>query len=108
MDAYAGTGALGIEALSRGAERVLLEKHQAALDVIREPGSDSCGSRAVVVPGPVLKTLAGSGGHRFNSAAVRDGTGYRAVLELLGAAPRRSPLRNIRYANCRSEWGRWC
>lgn len=37
IDAYAGTGAVGIEALSRGARRaVFLEKSRAAVDVIRE------------------------------------------------------------------------
>src|SRR5205809_3937222 len=61
VDAYAGTGALGIEALSRGAERAyFLERNQTALDVIRENlAAMRVGSRAVVVPGPVLKTLAG-------------------------------------------------
>lgn len=37
VDAYAGSGAVGFEALSRGAKRVILiEKKQAALEVIRE------------------------------------------------------------------------
>lgn len=37
IDAYAGSGAVGIEALSRGAAKVFfLEKHRAALAVIRE------------------------------------------------------------------------
>jgi 16S rRNA (guanine966-N2)-methyltransferase len=37
LDAYAGTGAVGIEALSRGARRcVFVEKNRAAVDVIRE------------------------------------------------------------------------
>lgn len=36
LDLYAGTGAVGIEALSRGAERVIfVENNQDALDVIR-------------------------------------------------------------------------
>src|SRR5271168_4012926 len=36
VDLYAGTGAVGIEALSRGAERaILVENNQDALDVIR-------------------------------------------------------------------------
>jgi 16S rRNA (guanine966-N2)-methyltransferase len=37
VDAYAGSGAVGLEALSRGAKRVILiEKKQGALEVIRE------------------------------------------------------------------------
>jgi len=37
LDAYAGTGAVGIEALSRGARRcIFVEKSRAAVDVIRE------------------------------------------------------------------------
>jgi 16S rRNA (guanine(966)-N(2))-methyltransferase RsmD len=37
MDAYAGSGAVGLEAYSRGAKRVIIiEKRQAAIEVIRE------------------------------------------------------------------------
>jgi 16S rRNA (guanine966-N2)-methyltransferase len=37
IDAYAGTGAVGIEALSRGASRaIFIEKNRAAVEVIRE------------------------------------------------------------------------
>ncbi|MBL8218882.1 MAG: 16S rRNA (guanine(966)-N(2))-methyltransferase RsmD [Bryobacterales bacterium] len=37
LDAYAGTGAVGIEALSRGAARaIFLEKHRAAAEVLQE------------------------------------------------------------------------
>jgi len=37
LDGYAGTGAVGIEALSRGARRcVFVEKNRAAVEVIRE------------------------------------------------------------------------
>ena len=37
LDAYAGTGAVGIEALSRGAERaIFVEKNRAAVEIIRE------------------------------------------------------------------------
>ena len=37
LDAYAGSGAVGIEALSRGADRaILVEKNRAAVEVIRE------------------------------------------------------------------------
>lgn len=37
LDAYAGTGAVGIEALSRGAKRaIFVEKNRGAVEVIRE------------------------------------------------------------------------
>ena len=59
LDAYAGTGAVGIEALSRGAEHVyFLERNRTALEVIRDNLTAlSLESRATVVTGPVLLTL---------------------------------------------------
>ena len=59
LDGYAGTGAIGIEALSRGARHVFfLERSRGAIEVIRE-NLESLGleSRATVVTGPVLLTL---------------------------------------------------
>jgi 16S rRNA (guanine(966)-N(2))-methyltransferase RsmD len=60
VDAYAGTGAVGIEALSRGAGHVwFLEKNRAALEAIRENlASLGVAGRATVVTGPVLRTIA--------------------------------------------------
>jgi 16S rRNA (guanine966-N2)-methyltransferase len=59
LDGYAGTGAVGIEALSRGATHAfLLERNRYAIEVIRENvASLGLESRATVVPGPVLLTL---------------------------------------------------
>src|SRR5215831_15167991 len=59
LDAYAGTGAVGIEALSRGASHVFfLERNKVALDAIRENLTAlKVGPRATVDAGPVLKTL---------------------------------------------------
>jgi 16S rRNA (guanine966-N2)-methyltransferase len=59
LDGYAGTGAVGIEALSRGARHAFfLERSRSAIDVIRE-NLDALGlePRATVVAGPVLLTL---------------------------------------------------
>jgi 16S rRNA (guanine(966)-N(2))-methyltransferase RsmD len=58
-DAYAGTGAVGIEALSRGAAHAwFLERGRAALDVIRRNvDSLALGPRTTVLAGPVLLTL---------------------------------------------------
>ncbi len=60
LDAYAGTGAVGIEALSRGASHAyFLERNRFALDAIRDNlASLALDSRAKVVPGPVLLTIA--------------------------------------------------
>ena len=51
LDAFAGTGALGLEALSRGAAcAVFMEKDRAALDVLR--------ANVAVCPGPVAQVVA--------------------------------------------------
>jgi len=59
LDAYAGTGAVGIEALSRGASHaIFLERHREALDAIRSNlKSLGLGGRATVVKGQVLTQL---------------------------------------------------
>jgi 16S rRNA (guanine966-N2)-methyltransferase len=59
LDAYAGTGAVGIEALSRGARRcVFVEKNRAAVEVIRENlGSLGLENRAEVYTGKTLTVL---------------------------------------------------
>jgi 16S rRNA (guanine(966)-N(2))-methyltransferase RsmD len=90
LDAYAGTGAVGIEALSRGARHVFfLEKNRAALETIRQNlASLKLEARATVVTGPVLLTIP-----RYCASIVfldppydleRE---YAAALELLSAAP---------------------
>lgn len=90
LDAYAGTGAVGIEALSRGAAHAyFLERNRAALAVIRDNlASLKLEPRATVVAGPVLLTIA-----RFRADVIfldppytleRE---YTAVLELLSQAP---------------------
>jgi 16S rRNA (guanine966-N2)-methyltransferase len=64
VDAYAGTGAVGIEALSRGALRaVFLEKNRKAVEVIRENvASLALQDRAKVALGSVHLLLAGNPG----------------------------------------------
>jgi 16S rRNA (guanine(966)-N(2))-methyltransferase RsmD len=59
VDAYAGTGAVGIEALSRGARHAFfLENNRDALEAIRENlASLKLTPRATVLAGPVLLTL---------------------------------------------------
>lgn len=60
VDAYAGTGAVGIEALSRGASHVwFLERNRPAVETIRENlAMLKIDRRAMVVPGPVALTIA--------------------------------------------------
>jgi 16S rRNA (guanine(966)-N(2))-methyltransferase RsmD len=59
LDAYAGTGAVGIEALSRGASRcVFVEKNRAAVEVIRENlATLGLANRAEVFTGKVATVL---------------------------------------------------
>ena len=87
LDAYAGTGSVGIEALSRGAAHAFfLERNRAALEAIRENvGSLKLESRATVVAGPVLLVLP-----KWNAEIVfldppyDQDREYRAALEILG------------------------
>ena len=59
LDAYAGTGAVGIEALSRGAARaVFIENSKRAAKVLRENlASLEIEGRALVVIAPTLKSI---------------------------------------------------
>jgi len=59
LDAYAGSGAVGIEALSRGARRaIFVEKNRAAVEVIRENLSTlGLEKRAEVFTGKTLTVL---------------------------------------------------
>lgn len=62
LDLYAGTGAVGIEALSRGARRcILVEKNRAAADVIRQNlaalGAESRAEVYTSKPAPVLERV---------------------------------------------------
>src|ERR1051325_6755807 len=61
LDAYAGTGSVGIEALSRGAARaIFVEKNSAAVRTIRENLSSlGIEGRATVVHSAVRSALAG-------------------------------------------------
>ena len=86
IDAYAGTGAVGIEALSRGAGHVFfLERNRAALEVIRENlEALKVGPRATVVAGPVLLTLERQpAGIVFLDPPYSQEREYTAALDLL-------------------------
>lgn len=90
LDAYAGSGAVGIEALSRGAARaIFIEKHRAAVAVIGENlAALGLEGRAEVVHGEALEQLA-----RFSADIVFLDPPYglerecSSALRLLGKAP---------------------
>jgi 16S rRNA (guanine(966)-N(2))-methyltransferase RsmD len=89
-DAYAGTGAVGIEALSRGAAHAyFLEKNRVALEAIRENlAALGVEARATVVAGAVARTL---GLWRADIVFVDPPYAldreYAAVFAALGASP---------------------
>lgn len=92
LDAYAGTGAVGIEALSRGARRaILLERSKAGQRLIRE-NLTSLGieNRALVVAAPVLASIGRHGADIvfLDPPYAREGE-YAPVLRLLGDNPPR-------------------
>jgi 16S rRNA (guanine966-N2)-methyltransferase len=97
LDLFAGTGALGIEALSRGAaQAVFVEDQPAALKVLRR-NLETLGLKdlSVVLPLPVaaaLKKLAAQGARLslvFLDPPYREGTG--AALAALAASGLLSP-----------------
>jgi 16S rRNA (guanine966-N2)-methyltransferase len=90
LDGYAGTGAVGIEALSRGATHAwFLEKNRAALEVIRDNiASLGIERRAIVVPGPVVLTIANHSAHIvFLDPPYDLEREYVAVLDQLAQSP---------------------
>jgi len=93
VDAYAGTGAVGIEAISRGAARVLfLERNPAALRIIDDNlHSLGIGNRGRVVRGRVsslLRIHAADATIVFLDPPYDDENEYTSTLEWLGAHPR--------------------
>ncbi len=89
-DLYAGSGAVGIEALSRGAARaVFVEKHRAAVDVIRQ-NLQSLGieERAQVICGKATAPLGRLGADIvFLDPPYDLEDAYDSVLRTLGEAP---------------------
>lgn len=90
VDAYAGTGAVGIEALSRGASHAyFLERNRTALEAIRQNlASLDLGARATVLPGSALANLTRhASGIVFLDPPYDLEREYSASLAALGAAP---------------------
>jgi 16S rRNA (guanine(966)-N(2))-methyltransferase RsmD len=103
VDAYAGTGAVGIEALSRGARHAwFLEKNRTALQAIRENlASLKLEPRATVVGGPALLTLGGDLACRRAGIVFLDPpysleSEYAGALHLLSETP--PPLTIIQHS----------
>jgi 16S rRNA (guanine966-N2)-methyltransferase len=91
LDAYAGTGAVGLEALSRGAgAAVLVEADRAATEVLRRNVAAVGLPGATIVTRPVEKVLTGTPDAPFDLVfadppyALRDDA-LAEVLEALGA-----------------------
>jgi 16S rRNA (guanine(966)-N(2))-methyltransferase RsmD len=92
VDAYAGTGAVGIEALSRGARQaVFIEKNRKAANLIQSNlASLGIESRARVIVGSAVLYLGGgalSADIVFLDPPYPKEREYQAALDALGAAP---------------------
>jgi 16S rRNA (guanine(966)-N(2))-methyltransferase RsmD len=91
VDAYAGTGSVGIEALSRGARlAIFLEKDRRALEAIRRNLSTlGAEARARVLPGAASASLKGIAGADivFLDPPYDKEHEYNAVLGALSANP---------------------
>ena len=122
LDLYAGSGALGIEALSRGAARVVfVERHRPAAAAIRENlRRTGMTERAEVVVADVDRYLGGAPAETFDLALLDPPYAERAILPRLerllpwlapeaivvvkhfwrteiGAPPRLEPVRTRRF-----------
>ncbi len=109
LDAYAGSGAVGIEALSRGAARaIFIEADRAAAGLIRENlAALGLEARAEVVHGKVLKRLAHYAPRIvFLDPPYDQPREAEAALRLLGAlAPSLAVLQHDRRRPPGSEYG---
>lgn len=97
IDVFAGTGAVGIEALSRGAREVIfIEKHRPTAALIRK-NLASLGAEAEILEGEALrelKLLAARGvraGFLFADPPYADFDALRAMLEFASASDLLSP-----------------
>ncbi len=91
LDLYAGTGALGIEALSRGAAEATFVEHDQAMAAVLRRNLETTGlaERAAVMVADVDIALAGLSreGRRFDVAFVDPPYAFDAWPELMGWVP---------------------
>ncbi|HMD47543.1 MAG TPA: 16S rRNA (guanine(966)-N(2))-methyltransferase RsmD [Bryobacteraceae bacterium] len=90
LDLYAGTGAVGIEALSRGARRcILVEKNRSAVDVIRQNlatlGLEGRAEVYTSKPAPVLERVKAD--IVFLDPPYEMEKELESALEMLGSSP---------------------
>jgi 16S rRNA (guanine(966)-N(2))-methyltransferase RsmD len=87
LDLYAGSGAIGIEALSRGADHcTFVERGREALAMLRQNLQETgLAHRATVVAGPVERFLAGEALVAFDLAMVDPPFAEHAILAPLEA-----------------------
>jgi 16S rRNA (guanine(966)-N(2))-methyltransferase RsmD len=90
VDAYAGTGAVGIEAISRGAKQaILIEKDRAAVEVIKANlAALKITTRARIIRGPASLHLASLAADIvFLDPPYTKEDEYKTVFEVLSANP---------------------
>jgi 16S rRNA (guanine966-N2)-methyltransferase len=91
LDAYAGTGAVGIEAVSRGArEVVLVENHRKALETIRK-NLETTGAEARIITAEASRAFARLAGEGIAFDIVFLDPPYDRAAEALEAAARHVP-----------------
>ncbi len=110
VDAYAGTGAVGIEALSRGARRaIFIERSRAALAVLRENLAElDLTAASHIVTGKVVSTLSKYPADIiFLDPPYESEREYEAAMEVLGseAAGLVIVQHSVKY-ELAGEWGR--
>jgi 16S rRNA (guanine(966)-N(2))-methyltransferase RsmD len=82
LDAYAGTGAVGIEALSRGARRaIFLERHAATLELIRK----NLSNLGVEIESPRARAHDESSEAQIGKAEILTMDAIKALKHLAGA-----------------------
>ena len=111
LDLFAGSGAMGIEALSRGAARATFVDHDIAARRAIEANLATCGlgGRAEVVAHTAERFVAGAGQpRRWDLALLDPPYDYDGWPELLLDLPATSRCWRVRGRWSRRSGGRWC
>ena len=92
LDLFAGSGALGLEALSRGAASATFVEQRTGRERVLRANVETLGAEAEIVRADALRWLGGARAARANtisSSSTRRTGGGRAGSPALGAAARR-------------------